>query len=299
MNAHNLTAGGLDYAPCRYGTSRVQFRGPQKRLRGDYVAFLGSTETFGLFIETPYPDLIEQASSISCVNLGSQKAGIDSFLSAPCLVDICSMAKATVIEVMGAQNMSNRFFTVDPRRNNKFLRASKRLKEIYDTVDFSTIGTTDHLLSVLARTAPEKLYLVREEMQNAWVARMRSLIAAIEGPVILLWAAAHAPFCAKSGGTVCREPLFIDRAMLTAAMEGAEHLVEVVVGRDEVAAGLKQMRFGPSDGQAAVEMLGPVAHGRIRDALMPVLTELVAPRRLPQFLEEPGGANIFAEQAKD
>jgi hypothetical protein len=293
--------GGPDYHTCHYGTSRLQFRGPPKRLRGDYIAFLGGSETFGTYIETPYPDLVEQALGTTCVNLGCQKAGIDSFLSAPSLLDICAMARVTVIQIMGAQNMSNRFFTVDPRRNNKFLRASRRLKDIYPEVDFSRIDTTDQLLSTLARVAPEMLYLVREEMQQAWLARMRTLLNSIDCPVVLLWAADHAPHGAQVSSTICREPLFVDRAMLDAVTEFSDHLVEVAVSRDEVKDGFAEMVLGPNDTQDAVEMLGPVAHRRIAGQLAPMLSGLIAPAERvhvlsrEQRLEEDPCENIFAE----
>ena len=42
--------GALDYFPCRYGRSRVLFRGPRRPLDVPYVAFLGGTETYGRFL---------------------------------------------------------------------------------------------------------------------------------------------------------------------------------------------------------------------------------------------------------
>ena len=62
--------GALDYFPCRYGRSRVLFRGPKRPLDGPYVAFLGGTETYGRFIETPFPALVEPALGQACINFG-------------------------------------------------------------------------------------------------------------------------------------------------------------------------------------------------------------------------------------
>ena len=47
----------LDYFPCRYGQSKLLFRGPRRRLEGAYVAAIGGTETYGKFVPDPYPAL--------------------------------------------------------------------------------------------------------------------------------------------------------------------------------------------------------------------------------------------------
>ena len=274
MNAINIAVRSLEYHPCRYGSSKILFRGPARRVRGDYVTFLGGTETFGRFIETPYPDMLEQTMGMTAINLGCQRAGIDAYLKSPGLLDICAMSKATVIQIMGAPNMSNRFYTVDPRHNERFLRASKRFKEIYPEVDFSEFNQTSRMLTALARIGPDRLHLVRHEMQCAWVARMRTLLGQIEGKKILLWMADHAPFSTATGGTICREPLFVDRAMLNAVRDHADALVEVVGRRGEIEAGRDLMVYSEMEYAAVQEMLGPIVHERVADALEPVLADL-------------------------
>ncbi len=272
MNADPGISRTLDYQPCRYGASKIMFRGPARRLRGEYVTFLGGCETFGRFVEAPFPDLVEQSTGLTSVNLGCPQTGIDTYLSSPGLMDICNMARATVIQVVGAANMSNRFYTVDPRRNERFLRASRRFKELYPELDFTRYEATSHMLTDLARVGPERLHHVRHELQCAWVARMRVLLRQIEGPKVLLWLADHAPFSAAQGGTICREPLFVDRAMLNAVSGSADAVVEIFATPDEIAAGRPEMVFDPFDHIAAQELLGPVVHRRLADTLTPVLS---------------------------
>jgi hypothetical protein len=266
MNVMNCHGGGLDYLPCHYGSARLVFRGPQRRLRGAYVACLGGTETFGPYIRTPWPALVEQALGVPCINLGSRGAGIDGFLGSPGLVDIAAMAKVTVIEVLGAVAMSNRFYTVDPRRPERLVRASKKLKAIYPETDFTRFERVDAMLAALARECPDRLQLVRREMQAAWVARMRSLVAQAAGPVVLLWLAAHPPY-EHGTGSICQPPLFVDRAMLRAICGGRVRLVEVVVPPEDRARGLEEMVFPPSEEPAARAMLGPAAHRRAAERL--------------------------------
>lgn len=257
----------IDYAPCRYGSSKIRFRGPARRVRGEYMAFIGGTETFGRFIETPYPALLEETTGLPAINLGCQNAGIDAFISSPELIDICSMAQVTVIQILGAPNMSNRLYTVDPRHNNRFLRASKKFKEIFPEVDFTEFDRTDHLLTALAQIGPDRLPLVRQELQSAWVARMRTLLSQIDGKKILLWLADHSPYSAASGGTICRDPLFVDRAMLNAVSGGADALVEVVAAQGEIAAGRGHLVYSEFERADAQEILGPLVHQRVAQGL--------------------------------
>lgn len=259
--------GTIDYAPCRYGSSKIRFRGPARRVRGDYMAFIGGTETFGRFMEMPYPAMLEAQVGLPAINLGCQNAGIDAFVSSPELMDICSMAQVTVIQVLGAPNMSNRFYTVDPRHNNRFLRASKRFKEVYPEVDFTEFERTEHMLTALAQIGPDRLPALRQELQSAWVARMRTLLKQIDGKKVLLWLADHAPYSKAQGGTICRDPLFVDRAMLNAVASEADALVEVVAAPDEIAEGQRDLIFAEFEQIESKEVLGPVVHSRVTEAL--------------------------------
>ncbi|MFU8777322.1 MAG: DUF6473 family protein [Roseovarius sp.] len=91
----------LDYRPVRYDCSRLVFRGPQRRLVGEFVACLGGTETYGTFIDRPYPDLMERALALPCVNFGWPNAGVDAFLKDEGLFDMVSRARAVVLQVAG------------------------------------------------------------------------------------------------------------------------------------------------------------------------------------------------------
>ncbi len=273
MNAHTEA---LDYNPCRYGTSRLLFRGPQRDLHGGYVACLGGSETFGQFIPHPYPSLLEEALDLPCANLGCRDAGVDTFMTCPGLIEIAGKAQVTVIQVLGAANMSNRLYNVDPRRNHRFIRATKRLKELYPEVDFREFELTGHMLTALARVCQTRLQSVRREVQTAWVSRMKTLIERINGPVVLLWLSDHRPYSKETGGTITQDPLFVDRAMLNEiCADGAAALIEVVAGQSEIDDGLAEMVFNPLETPAAHELLGPVVHRRTALALQNKLSKML------------------------
>jgi hypothetical protein len=270
----NLGQPALDYFPCRYGASRLLFRGPRRRLQGDYIAFLGGAETYGKFIETPFPALIEHEIGVRSVNLGCVNAGVDVYGSDRTLIDICGKARVTVIQIVGAQNMSNRFYAVHPRRNDRFLRASSSLQKIYDDVDFTDFNFVRHMLQALAERSPDRFALVREELKEAWVGRMHGLIRQIDGEVVLLWLADHPPPTGDEG-LKDNDPLFVDRAMIHSLSGVVSHIAEVVANPAEIADGLDEMVFSDLERPAAAAMTGPVVHRRAASCLAPVLAGLV------------------------
>lgn len=262
--------GSLDYLPCRYGTSKLLFRGPRRRLEGAYCALLGGSETYGKYVRAPYPALLEERLGATMVNLGYMNAGADVFLNEPVIVDACNKARVTVVQLLGAHNMSNRFYAVHPRRNDRFLRASTLMKTIFREVDFTEFHFTRHMLLSLKRRTPEKYALVESELKAAWVARMRHLLQKIVGQSVLLWVGDHHP-----GGIPRDElgpdPLLIDAAMVDAIRPFATDFVRVSPTMAACLAGTAGMDFAPLDALAAAQMPGPAVHEEVASALAPVL----------------------------
>jgi hypothetical protein len=269
-------SGALDYAPCRYGKSKLTFRGPFRQPDGGHVTVLGGTETYGRFIETPYPEMLQNLLGRQVLNLGTVNAGVDVFLGDPTVLDLCRTGALTVIEITGAHNMSNRFYAVHPRRNDRFLRASTTLKAIYRDVDFTDFHFTRHLLASLAEQSPEKFDLIGGELKEAWVGRMSQLIDRIEGKVVLLWLADHRPDRGAPDPLGRGGPLFVDSAMIDSLRQKVVAVVEVVADAEELADGYRMMRFTDLDTAAAREMLGPVVHKRTAHRLAEVIGQVLS-----------------------
>ena len=279
--------GGLDYLSCRYGRSRLQFRGPRRRLEGDYVLFLGGSETYGRFIPHPFPALVEAETGLRCVNFGLQNAGVDAFLNDPTVMEVAEKARVTVVQVMGAQNMSNRFYAVHSRRNDRFLNASGLMKQLFRDVDFTEFAFNRHMLSTIRTISSDRYQMIHEELREAWMARMRLLLQGIKGRIVLLWFAAHGPDTggmADGHGQFARgddlgsDPLFIDRAMIETMRPMVTEVVEVTASAAALSQGTRGMVFDPLEAPAAAEMMGPLAHHEAAVALSPVLLRLMGPR---------------------
>jgi hypothetical protein len=217
--------------PCRYGSSRLFFRGPERPLGGRHIAFVGGSETVARAVARPYPALLEEAMGEVCVNFGQHNGSVEAFLQDTLVPKACSDAAVTVVTAMGAQNVSNRLYSVHPRRNDRFLRASNSLRKIYPGLDLSDVHFTRHLLMALRAAAPDRFEVVEEELRIAWFARMRTFLDRIGPRVVLLWFASHLP--PEEGareeveGPLGRDPLFVTRPMLEALRPLVREIVVV------------------------------------------------------------------------
>ncbi len=258
----------LDHARCHYGESKLVFRGPARALEQPYVVCLGGTETFGRFVPRPYPDLLEGRLGYPCINLGCVNAGLDSFVTDPGVLEIASNAALCVVQLTGAQDLSNRYYRVHPRRNDRFLSATPELIELFPQIDFTEFHFTKHLLSVLSRADPDGFSLVRRELQRTWVDRMRALLSAIGTPIVLLWLKVANPRCALG-----HDPLLVSEQMFKALRSTTQEAVELPLHQAVDDNDLKGMVHAPMEAPIARHLIGPRAHSRIAEALARVLAE--------------------------
>ncbi|MBZ8117266.1 hypothetical protein KUD11_01255 [Roseovarius sp. LXJ103] len=275
MAYEKLGQSPLDYMPCRYGASKLLFRGPRREFDAPYVACLGGTETYGKFIEAPFPALLEARTGVTCVNFGLPNAGIDVFLNDPGVLSIANNARLVVLQVPPALNMSNRFYTVHPRRNDRFVKASASLKSVFREVDFTEFHFTRHMLRHLRGVAPDRFDLIRDELQAAWIARMRVLLHQVTAPVALLWMSAHAPQESAASPDLVHDPAFVTCAMLDAVRPQVACVIDATVSAEALALGSRGMVFSELEGSAACELLGPAAHAEAAAALLPIVVEHV------------------------
>lgn len=271
MAYEKLDAQPLDYRPCRYGASRLLFRGPKRTLDGRYAVCLGGTETYGKFIARPFPALVEDRTGFPCINMGWPNAGVDVLLNEAEIIATASRAVVTVLQVPGAQNLSNRYFSVHPRRNDRFVQASPALRTMFWEVDFTEFHFTRHMLRHLAHISPRRFAVLRDELQAAWVARMGLLLRRIEGPVVLLWLSAHAPRARADDPDLAADPAFVTRAMLDAIRGKTAQAVDATLSPAALAAGTAGMVHSEFEASIAAELLNPSAHEEVAQRLAPVI----------------------------
>lgn len=261
---------GPDYQWCKYGLSRVPFRGPPKPLDGRFVACIGGTETFGKFIERPYPDTLGDITGEVTVNFGVVNAGPGLFEREPAILAACHDAVATVVQVMGVPNQSNRFYTVHARRNDRFIRPTAALETLYPDIDFADFIFTRHFLLALQQASEERFQMVREELQENWVTCMSTLLRRVTGPKILLWMSKEAvPQAAGDQDILHDDPLFVTREMLDRVQTACEAVVHSV--HPDTGDGPDGLHCHPMEQASASMLLGQQAHEEAAQALAAVL----------------------------
>lgn len=261
----------LDYLPCGYGGSRLQFRGPARAVEGRFVCFLGGAATFGRFIERPFPLLTEHLNGVPSLNLGQPTLGVDMLLRDPFIPQAMQRAAVSVLEVPDAINLSNTFYRVHPRRNDRFLGPSQRLCQLYPEIDFARFHFTRHLAEHLRHFDRDRFKLLRKSLQRCWTRKMGQLIARAERPVVLLWLAqGRPPRIARPDAGLF--PEFVTEEMLSALSHVLAARVQVIV--DAPTGGTAGKLFDPGDERAAGRLPSPQDHETVARALVPVIDRL-------------------------
>jgi len=258
----------LDYYPCRYGSSKLQFRGPYKSPTGRYCTAFGGSETYGKFVAEPWPTLLEGRLGLPVLNFGYLNAGVDVFLNDPQITTIAAKARLSVVQLLAPHNMNNRFYAVHPRRNDRFLRASAGMQALFHEVDFTEFNFTGHMLAALATRCPDRFAAMAAELKAAWVARTRNLLERIGGRVLLLWVR-------PQGDTSLVDPVPLGHDIVAAVSPLALETVVVDPSAAAWGAGLAGMQFDPLEEPAAAEMPGPMVHAEIAEALAPHMLRLL------------------------
>lgn len=257
----------LDYQTVTYPGSMVEFRGPKADLQKADILCLGGTETYGRFVPHPFAQILSAALDRPVANLGALNAGLELLLHDNAIGGALAHARHVVLQIGGAHMMTNRFYRVHPRRNDRFLRASSALSTVYRSTDFTEFHFVRHMLSVLASESPDRFSIVMRELQEAWVARMISMIERADVPVHLLWIGAGEPSDRAPGLDNGSDPLFITRAMVAEVEKIAASLTVCAATDDERANPTRGMFFGPKEAAAARILPGPAQHDRAADML--------------------------------
>lgn len=259
-----------------------------RALDGPYLTFLGGTAFYGKYAQSAIADQVEDATDLACVNLGILNGGVDA-MNSPDLVALANGGCCTVIEVVGAQNLTNQFYRVHPRRNDRLVSTTRLFRQVFPEVDLSEVHFTRHLLRQIQAIAPNRYETVIEELRSAWVEGMVGLLGRLSGPKILMWISPKGPVDSamdpRAGEGL--EPLFVDVAAIQAVSGFVDALIEVRETPQITARGFAGMAFpeleeraanavprGALLTEAAVALLDPLqglGFGRGRQALAPRL----------------------------
>ncbi|OAN69114.1 hypothetical protein A8B78_21725 [Jannaschia sp. EhC01] len=257
----------LDYQPSALAGSVLRFRGPLNADSGPGIVCIGSSETFGRFIDAPYATQLDRALDIPVLNLGVVNAGLDVMMNDHAIAAAVAEAEAVVMQITSAHNMTNRFYSVHPRRNDRFVSASAMLRTIYPQVDFTEFHFTRHMLSHLRDASEDRFEIVRTELEQAWVARMRRYLKGLAVPVHLLWLSNRKPDDPEDA-SLAQYPLFVSSKMLDEVRLDAASLTIAAPEEADGAEAIEGKYFGPREEAAARLLPGPELHRMATESLL-------------------------------
>ncbi len=253
----------LSYFPCRHAGSVQSFRGPGREMSGRFVAAIGGAETFGPFVPRPFPALLEERVGLPVINLGLQQAGLPVIAGDPAVAHALDAAALCVVQPPPPHALSNPFYRVHPRRNDRFLAATDQLTRLFPEVDLVSVHFTGHLVRRLRDTDPQRFQIVARALRRAWQAEVSTLLARARGATVLLW-------IDRPDGPTPQILRPEDRVALSRQASATVRLG--IVAENPPTRG---MIFAAGDLVAARQSLTPDAHARIAKALAPAMTELL------------------------
>ena len=250
----------INYQPYRLAGSKLLLRGPKCSLDQPYLAFLGGAETYGRFQERPFPNLVGRSLQLPVLNLGCINAGPDVYHNNPAILTAARNAIATVVEIPGVQNQSNRFYSVHPLRNDRFIKPSRELMLLYPEVDFTEINFTRHLLRVLYSVSRRRFERVRCELQIAWAQRMADLIYMVGPGCQLFWFSDRPPMRKFNSSAFAGDPMFVSELMMQELRIFHAPIVTFVPEQQMIKRGRSGLMYTGLDRAAAETLLGAEAH---------------------------------------
>lgn len=281
MAEHQIDDPMFDYKLYRFGRSRQIFRGPQQDLRGDYISFIGGSSTFGRYSDDPFSDQLRRQLDIHTLNLGTDGAGPGFFLGDPEVLRSAMDARVCVVQIMCSAALSNRMYTVRPRRNMRLHAVSDLLIGIFPEVEFERFSFVHAMLKHLQALDETRFKLVANEMKNAWIGRMQTLLNSIETKTVLFWFSQREPDTGHSmSGGPQYYPHFVDRAMIDAVVPSADAYVECTTDKglpQSLHVDGKPVLFRPSGEPISEnrEFPSPEMHTQAAEALVPTLKSML------------------------
>lgn len=226
-------AGFIDYQQHRFGSTKSLMRGPLEPIGKPYIVCLGAAQTFGRFVERPFPRLLQERLGVRCVNLGAAGGGPDLFLADKEILALCAGAEACVLQVMSGRSINNAFYSVEQRRNAIIKYFAPELRDvIWDMRQKGRkLMAHDVLLKIRQKKNPQLTQRVFGEVRRAWVEAYWRLLSDIRTYSILFWFSERTPDSKEAyehQGKWMKFPQMVDKSMIDAVRPRADAYIECI-----------------------------------------------------------------------
>jgi Domain of unknown function (DUF6473) len=143
--------------------------------RSDYFSCIGAAQTLGVYVPTPFPELLSQQTGLAAWNLGVGGASPGFFLQHPELLPYINKGRFAILQVMTARDESN-----DRMQSTAVASAVKDLKH-GDTVPAQVAWQR------IMQEEPHNLQRYIAQSRANWETHMAALTAKITVPLIHFW----------------------------------------------------------------------------------------------------------------
>jgi len=233
----------VDYDLWQPATQGVWLRGPRPASlqAGSYFACVGAAQTFGCFVNQPWPSLLAEQLQLPALNLGIAGAGPARFQD-PALLELLRGARFVIYQVMSGRSADCSEF-VSGGHERLTLRDGRELgadaawsellhRDLEGSHHAVLRGIKNRFAAQFARKHVRQLVA---ETQSNWTAAFQTLIAAVARPSILLWFSKrtpqHRPRFHSLQAMFGEFPQLVDAAMVRAIAAHTGHYVECVTSR--------------------------------------------------------------------
>ncbi len=215
----------VDYKLFRLADTGLDLRGPLPRPLepGKYFACLGAAQTFGCFVEHPYPALLANRIGIASLNLGIAGAGPRYFVRTARLLPYINASRFAIVQIMSARSEDN----------SRLL--SDGLEQLTVRADGRRLGAEPAYRELMADLRRSELDALVAETRANWVASFRELLASITVPVVLFWFSKRSPRYQLSYHDVHalfgEFPQLVDERMVLSLIATTASYVECITSR--------------------------------------------------------------------
>jgi len=270
MSYQSLAAGDAAESFCQYGQSNLWFRGPPRTINEPYIACIGGAETFGRFVQRPFPAVLGARLNRPCINLGSLFCGAEALCQDPGLVQLANGAELCVLQFPDVLGQTNRFYRVHPHRNDRFVAPTQDLITLFPEVDFTEFHFVRHLISRLHTVSGPRFFEVKRELQHGWIRKLENFLSGISSPVIGLSLDIGS---SRFGDGRC-DNVPIEPFMIEALSAHCIDIFRLNLRVSGEADDLEDVLFGTLQQPMAEHMIGPSAHRSIATALSRAILDL-------------------------
>lgn len=242
------------------------FRGTRRVLDQPYAACVGGDETFGRFVDRPFPAILEDGLEMRVLNFGCLFSGVEALCQDKALRELLRGADLCVLQAPGLLGQSNHFYRVHRRRNDRFLAPTEDLIGLYPEIDFTEVHFVRHLMTCLNKIRDARFEVVLDELHRNWIRKIGEFLQGLETPVILLRLQVLQGELGEHPSDLAY--VGVTDQMIAAVSTLCADTVDVktqVCGRSDE---IEDMLFGTLQQPMAEHMIGPAAHRAIAAKLM-------------------------------